>query len=103
MKYQSVAPATNEARQGSKAQDAARRAPAEDQTRLFLLSYLLTAELAKAERCFVPALEPAAEDNAAIRDWVHSWARRTVIRDALQIIAPHPERGSSDVDSGTLG
>jgi len=81
------------------ARDSARLAPAEDRTRLYLLAYLLTADSATAERCFVPGLEPAAEDNAALRDWTHSWARRIVICKALQLIAPEPERGNHEFDS----
>jgi hypothetical protein len=77
-----------------------RRAPAADRVRLYLLSYLLTADRAKAERCFVPGLDLAADDNAAIRDWAHSWARRIVIGNALRLIAPHPETRAHDADSG---
>lgn len=73
--------------------NSARPAPAEDRTRLYLLAYLLTADSATAERCFAPGLEPAAEDNAALRDWTHSWARRIVICNALQLVAPQPEGG----------
>jgi hypothetical protein len=71
--------------------DAACQAPAEDRTRLYLLSFLLTADRAKAEQCGVAGLDMSAEDNAAIRDWAHSWARRIVIDNAIRLIAPHPE------------
>lgn len=70
--------------------DITRRAPAEDRARLYLLSFLLTADRAKAEQCSAAGLAMSAEDNAAIRDWTHSWARRTVIHNALRLIAPHP-------------
>lgn len=92
--------ATDNCKTECTALDTTRRAPAEDRVRLYLLSYLLTADRAKAERCFVPGLDLAAEDNAAIRDWAHSWARRTVIGNALRLIAPHPEARTHDVDSG---
>ena len=98
MNYQNAIPATNDCRKKYTALDTARRAPAEDRTRLYLLSFLLTADRAKAERCFVPGLDLAAEDNAALRDWAHSWARRIVIGNALRIIAPQPETASHDAD-----
>ena len=78
----------------------AHRAPAENRTRLYLLSFLLTADRAKAEQCSVAGLDLFAEDNAAIRDWKHSWARRIVINNALRLIAPHPETGVHNADTG---
>ena len=92
-------PATNDRRNKYTAHDTARRAPAEDRSRLYLLSFLLTADRAKAERCFEPGLDLAAEDNAALRDWAHSWARRIVIGNALRLIAPHPETATLDTGS----
>jgi hypothetical protein len=99
MNYRNAIPATNDRRKKYTALDTARRAPAEDRTRLYLLSFLLTADSAKAERCFVPGLDLAAEDNAALRDWAHSWARRIVIGNALRLIAPHSETDDHDADS----
>jgi hypothetical protein len=93
-------PAADDGKKHYTALDAARRAPAEDRVRLYLLSFLLTADQAKAERCFVPGLDLAAEDNAALRDWAHSWARRIVIGNALRHSAPHPETRALDADSG---
>jgi hypothetical protein len=92
--------ATDDCRKRYTAPYSARRAPAEDRTRLYLLSFLLTADRAKAEQCSVAGLDMSAEDNAAIRDWTHSWARRIVINNALRLIAPHPETGAHDADSG---
>ena len=100
MNYRNASLATEEGKNKYAAFDTARRAPAEDRTRLYLLSFLLTADSAKAERCFVPGLDLAAEDNAALRDWVHSWARRIVIGNALRLIAPHPEAATHDAACG---
>ena len=100
MNHCDAIPATNDCRKKYTVQDTARRAPAEDRTKLYLLSFLLTADCAKAERCFVPGLDLAAEDSAAFRDWNHSWARRIVIGNALRLIAPHPETALRDADSG---
>jgi hypothetical protein len=100
MNHRNAIPATNDCRKKHTALDTVRRAPAEDRVRLYLLSFLLTADRAKAEQCLVPGLDLAAEDNAAIRDWAHSWARRIVIGNALRLIAPHPETRAHDADSG---
>ena len=100
MSYCNAFPATDHSKKQCSAHTTAHRAPAEDRFRLYLLSYLLTADRAKAERCFVPGLDLAADDNAAIRDWAHSWARRIVIGNALRLIAPHPETRAHDADSG---
>ncbi len=80
--------------------DTTRRAPAQDRARLYLLSFLLTADCTKAEQCSAAGLDMSAEDNAAIRDWTHSWARRIVIHNALRLIAPHPETAAHGADCG---
>jgi hypothetical protein len=100
MNCRNAYPATDGCKKKYTALEPARRAPAEDRIRLYLLSFLLTADRAKAEQCFVPGLDLAAEDNAAIRDWAHSWARRIVIGNALRLIAPHPETEAYDADRG---
>ena len=93
-------PATDDCKKKRTALGTARRAPAEDRVGLYLLSFLLTADRAKAERCFVPSLDLASEDDAATRDRAHSSARRIVIGNALRLIAPHPETGVHEADSG---
>lgn len=98
MNYRNAFDATDDCRKRCTAPHTARRAPAEDRTRLYVLSFLLTADRAKAERCFVPGLELAAEDNEAFRDWAHSWARRTVIHNALRLIAPQHDPGVGGAD-----
>jgi hypothetical protein len=91
-------PATNDCKTKYAPIDTTRWAPAKDRTKLYLLSFLLTADREKAERCFVAGLELAAEDQAALRDWAHSWARRVVIDNALRLIAPHPHKGKRGAD-----
>jgi hypothetical protein len=103
MNCRTAYPATDDCKKKGTALDTDRRAPAEDRIRLYLLSFLLTADRAKAERCFVPGLDLAAEDNAALRDWAHSWARRIVIGNALRLIAPHPDTEKQHTDSRRPG
>jgi DNA-directed RNA polymerase specialized sigma24 family protein len=61
-----------------------------DMNRLYLLCYLLTADHGMAEECFVRGLEDTTGGNRVFRDWVESWARRTIIHNAIQLVRPRP-------------
>jgi hypothetical protein len=61
---------------------------AENMDNLHLLAFLLTADLAKAEECFVSGLEDCVEGTYLFRDWAQSWARRTIIQNAIRMLAP---------------
>lgn len=100
MNYHNVFSARYDCRKKDTTRDSVRPAPVEDRTRLYLLSFLLTADRAKAEQCAVAGLDLSVEDNAAFRDWAHSWARRIVIHNALRLVAPHPETGGHHAGSG---
>ncbi len=56
---------------------------------LHLLSFLLTADETTAEVSFVSAMEDCVEANAVFRDWAHSWARRTIVQNAVRMLMPH--------------
>ncbi len=62
--------------------------------RLYLLSFLLTANHEKAEQSFVSGLEECVNCNSVFKDWARSWAERTVIKNAIRIMAPRPSRSS---------
>jgi hypothetical protein len=64
----------------------------EDLNSLYLLSFLLTGSHEKAEKCVVAGLDECVGGNFVVREWAHSWARRTLIRNAIQMIAPHASR-----------
>lgn len=55
---------------------------------LYLLSLLLTADHEKAEECFVASLEGCIEGNSVFKEWAHSWAKRMIVKNAIQTIAP---------------
>jgi DNA-directed RNA polymerase specialized sigma24 family protein len=61
-----------------------------DMNRLYQLSFLLTGNRALAEKCFVSGLEDARNSNPVFKEWADSWARRTIIRNAILLIAPQP-------------
>ena len=66
----------------------------QDMNGLYLLSFLLTADREKAAQCFVSGLEDAVEGNQVFREWARSWARRTIILNAIRAIHPRPVEGS---------
>lgn len=67
---------------------------AEDMKNLYLLSLVLTADPVKAEQCFVSGLDDCTTSNQVFIEWAQSWARRVVIKNAIRMIAPEPERAS---------
>ena len=59
-------------------------------THFYLLSFLLTADRRMAEECFVRGLEDSARSNRVFKEWADSWARRTIIHNAIQMVRPAP-------------
>jgi len=71
-----------------------------DMNRLYLLSFLLTGNHQSAERCFVRGLEDSAK-GPVFKEWAESWARRTIIRNAIQVVRPRPlDRNTASVGDG---
>ncbi len=66
-----------------------------DMDRLYLLSYLLTASEELAEKCFVQGLQDARNGNRVFKDWADSWARRTIIMNAIRAVRPWPVVGAT--------
>jgi hypothetical protein len=67
----------------------------EDIHGLHLLSFLLTADYEKAERCFVAGLDECVDGDSVFREWAHPWAQRMIVRNAVQMILPHPDAARS--------
>ena len=61
-----------------------------DSRGLHLLSILLTADRAKAERCFIVSPFVCTGGNSVFHKWVHSWTRRTIVRNAVRMLTPSP-------------
>jgi hypothetical protein len=64
----------------------------EDMNSLYLLGLLLTADARKAEQCFVEGVGNSVEGNPVFREWARSWARRSIIQEAIQMIKPAQEK-----------
>lgn len=62
----------------------------EETDSLYWLSFLLTADREKAERCFVSGLEDSVKGSSVFKEWARSWARRAIIQNAVRVINPHP-------------
>ena len=62
----------------------------EDLNGLYQLSFLLTRDHEKAERCFVASIEHLVSGNRAFNQWAHSWAKRIVIENAIRDLKPRP-------------
>lgn len=60
----------------------------EKMKRLYLLGYLLTGDSEKAEKCFVAGIGDCVTGNPVLKEWAYSWARRTVIQQAIQMMRP---------------
>ena len=67
---------------------------AENMNSMHLLSFLLTADQAKAEECFVSGLEDCVEGTYVFRDWARSWARRTIIQNAIRMLTPRKDHSA---------
>jgi DNA-directed RNA polymerase specialized sigma24 family protein len=67
----------------------------EDLNRLYQLSFLLTADRQKAERCFVASIEDCANENRVFREWARPWTKRVVVENAIRELKPRPSRSNS--------
>jgi len=70
-----------------------------DMNRLYLLAFLLTTDHATAEKCFVLGLEDSKNGNLVFKDWAQSWARRSIIANAIRMIHPRPQLATVDHQS----
>lgn len=63
----------------------------EEMRSLYLLALLLTGDFETAELCFVASLEDCVRTNRVFKEWARSWARRTIVQNAIRLEAPTPE------------
>jgi hypothetical protein len=59
---------------------------------LYLLSFLLTADLNKAGQCFFSGMGECGEEIGVFMAWAQARARRTILKHAIWMIMPAPER-----------
>jgi DNA-directed RNA polymerase specialized sigma24 family protein len=57
---------------------------------LYSLSLMLAADPEKAEQLFVSGLDDCTASNPVFKEWARAWARRTIVKNAVRLIAPQP-------------
>jgi hypothetical protein len=62
---------------------------------LYLLAFLVTADMQVAERCFSKALDEYVENTCGFMEWAKQYGRRAVLRHAVRIIRPAPKQAYS--------
>ena len=72
----------------------------EEMAGLHLLAYLLTADLAKSEQCFVAGLDDSIHGNPVFKQWARAWSKRAIIQNAIKVMAPAKQRGAAGEVSG---
>lgn len=66
---------------------------------LHQLAFLLTGDQETAEQCFVAGLEDCVKANNVFKEWARSWAKRTIIQNAIRRLQPHPKGASASVSA----
>ena len=70
------------------------------------LALLLTANQEAAKGCLVHAFEECIASNSVSREWVLSWMRRVVIRNAISLVMRHAGQSfvntNDDADGGLV-
>jgi hypothetical protein len=67
----------------------------EDMNSLYQLSFLLTGELQKAEKCFISGIEDCVKENRVFREWARVWAKRVIAENAIRELNPRWKYSSS--------
>jgi len=67
----------------------------EDMLDLYQLSFLLTGDHQKGQRCFVAGIEDCAKENRVFREWARVWAKRVIVENAIRELQPRRCHSSS--------
>ena len=67
---------------------------------LYLLAFLLMANHVKAEACLVSGIEECVDGTQIFKEWARSWARRTIIRNAIHMISPRSDSAGEAPPTG---
>jgi hypothetical protein len=67
----------------------------EDMNGLYQLSFLLTGDHEKAEKCFVGGIDDCVKENRVFQEWAHSWAKRLIVVNAISELKPRPSLPNS--------
>src|SRR6266446_10754226 len=67
----------------------------QDMNGLYQLSFLLTGDHQKGQRCFVAGIEDCAKENRVFREWARVWAKRVIVENAIRELQPRRCHSSS--------
>jgi len=67
----------------------------QDMNGLYQLSFLLTGDHQKGERCFVAGIDDCAKENRVFREWARAWAKRVIVKNAIRELNPRRKDSSS--------
>jgi hypothetical protein len=73
----------------------------EDMQGLYQLSFLLTGDHQKGEKCFVAGMEACAKENRVFREWARIWAKRVIAQNAIRELQPRPSHSDSSALAAT--
>lgn len=71
----------------------------ENLSSLYQFSFLLTGNHELAEDCFVAGLGDSVKANKVFREWAYSWAKRSIVRNAIRALKPQPRPADSSAPS----
>ena len=74
----------------------------DDLKELYELSFLLTRDPAKAERCLLVSFEDCVRGKRVFREWARSWAKRTIVQNAIREFKPRPSQSNSPLSGAIL-
>jgi len=67
----------------------------QDLNALYQLSFLLTGDHQKGERCFVAGIEDCAKENRVFKEWARTWAKRVIVEKAIRELNPRRSHSNS--------
>jgi len=67
----------------------------QDLNGLYQLSFLLTGNHQKGERCFVAGIQDCAKENHVFREWARAWAKRVIVENAIRELNPRRSYSNS--------
>src|SRR5262249_4193417 len=71
---------------------------------LYTLSFLLTADHPQAEQCVVGALQECLDGTPIFKDWLLTWSKRAIIKNAIRMVSPSAsEAPVGSVSKKTVG
>jgi hypothetical protein len=74
-----------------------------DTKHLYLLTFLLIANLQESVQCFASTVEEAFQEPAVFKQWARSWVKRRLIENAIEIVAPVSARNGQKRDLWSPG